>query len=281
MTQHQETSFSRTWWGSQWLQALARVIRGERLSRGRAYARLGQVRELTVQLGLILAQVKGTRPQPYQVRIEIDTLTDKQWADVMRALGNRASYAAELLNGVMPQQVQEAFDAAGAPLYPTSSHALHAHCSCADPVRPCKHVAAACYIFAEELDKDPFLLFTLRGWTREQVLAALRIVRAEQLRSDSATRADDRSVGEDRQPLTSSPADFWRIGNQASEVSISIRAPEIETELLKILGDPEFAQDESISTDLQQVYHEVSRRALQIAYAASIPDAGLDEPETD
>lgn len=47
-----------------------------------------------------------------------------------------------------------------------------------DWANPCKHVAAVYYLLGERFDADPFLLFTLRGRTKEQVAAELRKRRA-------------------------------------------------------------------------------------------------------
>ena len=43
---------------------------------------------------------------------------------------------------------------------------------------PCKHLAAVCYVLAEEFDRDPFGLLAWRGKGREELLAALRRIQA-------------------------------------------------------------------------------------------------------
>jgi uncharacterized Zn finger protein len=74
----------------------------------------------------------------------------------------------------MPQGLDETFREAGASLYPRVPKELQTHCDCPDWANPCKHVAAVCYIMAEALDRDPWLLFDLRGKTKEEVLDALQ-----------------------------------------------------------------------------------------------------------
>ncbi len=39
---------------------------------------------------------------------------------------------------------------------------------------PCKHLAAVCYVLAEEFDRDPFGMLAWRGKGRDELLAALR-----------------------------------------------------------------------------------------------------------
>jgi uncharacterized Zn finger protein len=43
---------------------------------------------------------------------------------------------------------------------------------------PCKHLAAVCYVLAEEFDRDPFGMLAWRGKARDDLLAALRLIQA-------------------------------------------------------------------------------------------------------
>ena len=61
---------------------------------------------------------------------------------------------------------------------PPVRHALDMHCSCPDWGVPCKHLAAVCYVLAEEFDRDPFVMLAWRGKARDDLLAALREVRS-------------------------------------------------------------------------------------------------------
>ena len=159
--------------------ALERVVNSGRLNRGRTYARAGQVLSLDEVGGVVKARVQGTRPQPYKVTIKLKPLSDRQWDKVIDALSGQALFAAQLLAGEMPQEIDAVFAAAGSSLFPATEGELETECSCPDWANPCKHVAATHYILAEQLDEDPFLLFRLRGRTQEQVMAALRARRSD------------------------------------------------------------------------------------------------------
>ncbi|MBU4313650.1 MAG: SWIM zinc finger family protein [Actinobacteria bacterium] len=63
---------------------------------------------------------------------------------------------------------------AGLSLFPKRQKDLETNCSCPDWSNPCKHIAAVFYLMAEAFDKDPFLLFKLRGMEREEFLNALQ-----------------------------------------------------------------------------------------------------------
>jgi SNF2 family DNA or RNA helicase len=50
------------------------------------------------------------------------------------------------------------------PLFPSSWRDFPMDCSCPDYAVPCKHLAAVIYIIANEIDKNPFLVFQLHGF---------------------------------------------------------------------------------------------------------------------
>ncbi|MGH7267107.1 MAG: SWIM zinc finger family protein, partial [Candidatus Rokuibacteriota bacterium] len=154
-----------TWWGERWVEALARL--GEsyaaRLRRGRGYARQGRVHDLAVAGGEVTASVTGSRPTPYRVTLTLRPLPDRAWDRATRAMAEKARFAAALLGGEMPREIDEAFAAAGGSLFPARRADLRAACTCPDDANPCKHIAAVHYVLGEAFDRDPFLLFELRG----------------------------------------------------------------------------------------------------------------------
>lgn len=169
-----------TWWGQRWIEALQTVLRGDaaRLARGRTYARAGRAHDLVVEQGRVSARVTGSRATPYEITIALAQLSAPDWTKAVAAMAEKAQFAAELLAGQMPKEIDEAFRAAGSRLFPSARTDLVTTCSCPDWGDPCKHVAATHYILGEALDRDPFLLFELRGRTRAQVLDALRQARS-------------------------------------------------------------------------------------------------------
>src|SRR5204862_3418808 len=95
------------------------------------------------------------------------------WKRVVKALGGQAVFAAKLLAGEMPQDIEKVFADVDLSLFPEKAKDLTTDCSCPDWSNPCKHVAAVYYLLGEEFDRDPFLLFRLRGLSREELFARL------------------------------------------------------------------------------------------------------------
>ena len=147
--------------------------------------------------------------------------------------------------GQMPQGIDEAFRAAGQSLFPTQAKDLETECSCPDWANPCKHIAATHYVLGEALDKDPFLLFELRGKGKAAVLERLRHLRADEPRK-SQTIEELPTLSLEKV----SPGDYERLAGPISHLHFQIGPPASPVALLRQLGAPP-------SWKLQQVPAEV------------------------
>lgn len=173
-----------TWWGRRWTEALESAGWPNRLERGRTYARQGSVSAIKVTPGVVRASVRGSLSRPYEVKARLAPLSPKDWGRVAAAIARQALHAAQLLAGEMPRGIEAAFPA-DKPLFPRARKDVEFSCSCPDVANPCKHIVAVHYLLAQEFDRDPFLLFLLRGITRARLLASVRARR----RPGSAAKA--------------------------------------------------------------------------------------------
>ncbi|MDN5761622.1 MAG: SWIM zinc finger family protein [Microlunatus sp.] len=168
-----------SWWSRRFLDVLESFAMGARLTRGKAYARKGQVISLEIRPGEIQASVQGSRARPYQVMITLPVFSELVWAKAEIALSEQALPTAKLLAGEVPPELEEIFTGAGAPLFPTTAGELSQTCSCPDWGVPCKHLAATFYLLAEAFDDDPFLVLRWRGRDRDELLGRLRALRGD------------------------------------------------------------------------------------------------------
>ena len=257
--------FGEHWWTQRWIEVLESFGWDNRLQRGRSYARKGQVMSIDVHPGRVAARVQGTRRTPYDVRIEVEPLSDKEWERVIDVMAEQAIFAAQLLVGEMPSDIEEAFRTAGMSLFPTSRD-IEMNCSCPDWVIPCKHIAAVYYLLGEEFDRDPFLLFTLRGCSREHLMTALRARRADSVMLVEEVE-QEAELETEVEPLEASLAQFWEPKESLGEVRVTVVAPSIETALLKRLGPPPFSRrPQAFIGALTLVYASVTKRALALAF---------------
>lgn len=236
----QRGDIGETWWSKRFITVLESYVEFEaRLARGRSYARSGQVLRLDVHPGVATALVQGSRPRPYEVRIGVTPLSERDWRRAEEAMARQAIFMAKLLAGEMPRDIEEAFAACKLSLFPRSAGDMDTDCTCPDWARPCKHAAATLYILAERFDEDPFLIFAWRGRTRGQLVERLRALRgtAEAARQKGRRRASG-AAHRDVPPLASSLATFWQAGPELSALAFSPRAAEVPDAILRQLGPP-------------------------------------------
>jgi len=258
----QRGQIGESWWSQRFVQVLESFRMGARLTRGRRYARSGQVMDLDVAPGLVTAKVQGTRARPYDVRIGVHMLPEDDWSRVEDRLAAEAVHLARLLAGEMPPDVEDAFAACSLSLFPASSYELETSCSCPDWANPCKHLAATYYILAERFDDDPFLVFAWRGRPRALLMERLRARRGgsgDGLPDGGGAPADEgRPLGDDLDR-------FWLPGGDLSDLVHEPRAAEVPDVVLRELG-PLPAAAHPTAAALADAYAAMVARALERAY---------------
>jgi uncharacterized Zn finger protein len=231
-----------------------------RIERGKRYARAERVLSLAIEPGLVTADVQGSRYEPYRVELKLRVFTDEEWERASSALASQALFAAKLLSGEMPENIEDVFAEIHLPLFPSSTRELEMTCSCPDEVVPCKHVAALYYVLAERLDEDPFLLFRWRGKPREHLLREIRRHRAAEASGRPTVRSLEAGLAE-------SMDHFWKLGEGFEAITIGVGPPSVSASLIKRLGLPGFWKPHpEIRGALERLYEKVTERAMALAY---------------
>lgn len=272
--QSKRGSFGESWWAKRWVEVIEGFDIGARLGRGRSYARSGQVLSIDVGKGRVTSKVQGSRPKPYEVEIRVKTLSQAEWKKAAGALARDAGLAAKLLAGTMPEGVEKALARAGVSLFPKRSGDLRTECSCPDWSNPCKHVAAVYYLLGEEFDRDPFLVFKLRGVTRDGLVA---LMGAGKRKSAGESK---RPAGETapaagppaREALPSDARAFWSGGDIPNEVFGEVRAPGADAALVRRLGSfPFWRGTQPFVEAMERVYAGASGRGTDAFLGGGLP----------
>jgi len=263
----QRGSIGETWWSTRFIHLLESFGLGTRLTRGRSYARMGQVMDLRIKPGLVTSNVQGSRPRPYAVKIGLEPLNDAQWDKALAAMAEQAIFMAKLLAGEMPTDIEEAFATAKVSLFPKSVSELDTDCSCPDYANPCKHIAATFYILAEAFDRDPFLIFAFRGQSKEHVIGQLRGMRTlpaqDEAQTSGAALMPQAQV--ESPPLASCIENFWRAGEHLADLRVRPVAAEVPDAVLRQLGPAPIAVGNSnLAEYLADAYAVISRRAADL-----------------
>jgi uncharacterized Zn finger protein len=288
MTTNQSFQASREWWSQRWLDLLDSYRFKKRLERGRNYARQGNILSIKFEGSQVLARVQGTDTEPYKVSLYLEKFDDEQWGYVVETMSQKAIYAAKLLAGEMPQNLEEVFTTNGLSLFPFTLSEVKSRCSCPDKANPCKHIAAVYYQLGDRFSEDPFVLFQLRGRTKDEVLTSLRELRS---RGDEGTRGqgdkeDKGNKGDSLLPTPYSPLpspSFWQY-NEPLDPSLVVIAPSLSGEtVLDVLGEipvAELETSEAVKGDataagmVKQYLNNLYQQASQQAAIAAMTTGG-------
>ena len=272
---------SKTWWGAEFLQALEGCIDAGRLARGRSYSTPYRRQEFSIRHGKIEATIRGNintyfgvyDTPYYRVRIEFEKVAASKRTAIFKRLGSNADWVTHLILGEVPPTVEKAFAGSAVKLLPRTGKEIHSSCSCPDYANPCKHVAGVYYHVAALLDRDPLLLFEVRGMDRAKLLQAVSQSEFGSALVGAAGSGDPdpaAAVGEPRFPRveqsgSDSPASdlraFWRGRPVPRAVRAQGNAPPVSALLLRREGDyPEFwYRDTSFIEAMAALYERVAK----------------------
>ncbi len=269
---------SREWWSQRWLDLLDSYRFKKRLERARNYSRQGNVLSIEFKNAKVLARVQGTEPEPYRVSLSLDYFSDEEWGYVIETMSKRVLFAAKLLAGEMPQNIEEVFTANGLSLFPFTLSDVRSKCSCPDKANPCKHVGAVYYQLGDRFSEDPFVLFQLRGRSKDQIISDLRKLRSV-ASPDASLHPELTDKLEAIAPKYNVKIDsFWQY-NEPLESSLVVIAPSVSETVLDVLGSIPLAKEEDngltspgvdvVMQYLDKVYKDVSQKAILAAMNVS------------
>ncbi len=248
--------FGHTWWGQRWLQSLTNIDHANRIPRGKRYARNGSVSTITVaqhksgnQIGNhIEARVQGRRAVPYRVQVVTKQLSEKEKNQIVELVQQNAYYLSQLETGSLPPELEQECLDRKISLFPTSWKDLGMHCSCPDWAVPCKHIAAVIYMIANEIDKDPFLIFRLHGLDLIHNLHTEEDHEQESIPTlESLTRTDDQGTL------------YGTTSESSSEVDLSLIPNTLEALERILTASPLFCPTSDFKRDLLKYSTKMAR----------------------
>jgi uncharacterized Zn finger protein len=257
------------WWVLQWMELINGYRFKKRLERAWEYVRSGNVLSIRFEGRRVHARVQGTGEEPYKVKLWLDVLSDEDWGFVLEALSHKVRWSAQLLAGIMPQDIERAFAASGKRLFPFKLQEVRSECTCPDKANPCKHVSAVFYLMGDRFSEDPFVLFQLRGRTRSQLLAELAARRREglEIRQEPSSHPPH--------PALADPVRWWRY-DAPLDADLVVITPALEGETgldgagpLPLAEEPRFPEANRLFLErLREHGQRLAQQAMERAMAA-------------
>jgi uncharacterized Zn finger protein len=231
----QSGQVGESWAARQFIEALSGLTEGyaPRITRGLRYATSGRVGQLTLRPGRLHAQVVGK--EAYQVLLSIPTLSERDWHLAAETLAADPGLRARLQAGEFPPAARGVFRDCARSLIPRGFQEMSASCSCPDsrPRSICKHVIAAMYVLAYQIDRRPEALFVWRGMARDRFLTLAEGI------ADGTIRPFRSERQREPEPLTAQQqaalARFWLPYGDLPEIP-QLTPPNVPGKLLRRQG---------------------------------------------
>lgn len=246
-------TYGNTWWGKQWLNSLNNIDFSNRLPRGRTYANKGLARNIEFDNNIITADVQGSRRQPYSVRFTIPKFSATQKANIISLITDNPFFLSKLLNRELPPNLNRICAEKGIDIFPEKWDDLQGNCSCPDWAVPCKHMASVLYLIANEIDKNPFVVFQLHDFDLFKGLEGVGYAASER------TGVSIFSINDLQRPFSFEKNKKEWDTTVYNELDFSI-LPDCRESLLTILGSqPVFYNQGDFKTVLGKVYTKISK----------------------
>jgi uncharacterized Zn finger protein len=232
-------------WAFRFLARLASFGWDEALVDGRAAALAGAVVSFEVAKEGVRAEVRRADGRREETRVGLRPFPPAALRKALSAMASRARFAADLLAGRIPDDVEAAFSGTGRTLLPAKADEVAVSCTCDAPL-PCVHAGAAAVLLGDALAENPFFVFLLRGLPREDLLRGLQ--RARTRPSPTGPGRAPSESGESRRPeeppeplpaaVLERPELFYRPGEPAAALRAVFAPPEHPEAVLTRLGPP-------------------------------------------
>ncbi len=248
------TQFGNTWWGEQWLNALSDIDFSNRLPRGKTYARKGAVKNIRFKKNIIEAKVKGSRPSTYKVKISVPLFSDSDNQKIISTITQNPLILSKLLNRQLPMELHGMARKKKIRIFPSAWSDFQMHCTCPDWAVPCKHLASVIYVIANEIDRNPFIIFQLHGL---DVLKEL-----------------EKNGYENEETTSKIPSPKDRMIEQAEDTGDHLRdvnidrfdfsaIPELNEPILSLLEDKPLFYKSDFKIQLNKAYKRISRNTTK------------------
>jgi len=244
----------RGWLGRSWLELLEDYgsSYGPRVARGRSLAR-GRIRALWFSPGFADAEVHDK--EIHRSTLRVRSYSQSEWKKVLKVLAKNLSHVATLMEGRMPERLVEDLATGGIDIMPTVEE-ISGDCSCADYELPCAHLCGVHHVVGDAIDGEPFLLFTLRGRTREQIMSSLRRGWGDSVNMNSKESSVEPS-------LPDASTDWFTSPSPLSHMQFRFQPSKRTAAGLRALGPP--PGEDNLAGALGPLYEAGAEGAFQVA----------------
>ncbi len=246
---------------------------------GIEYARLGQTKRLTIEDTLCEGIIQGRSDKPYTATLGLEVFSVESQEQIIAAMADQVRYAAKLLAGELPSNIEDVFAPLGLKLFPAEPEDFEPKCSCPDWTAQepwCKHTVCLTALLAERLGDDPMLIFGLRGMPGQELIDGLRQKRAVGVQGPGPSPVLHQHVPGvsdiSSPPLEDAIESFWEVGSELEELDTPIAPPTVNCVLLRRLGPSPFVDAQFPLIGLMATCYQLIGESVVEAEDAQVED---------
>lgn len=152
--------------GARLAGVLDETVDADRMRRGRSTGRSGVVTSVRIGSGVVSGEVGGSQLRDFSAEFRVRRLDAQDRTELVDAVRRAPGVLAALVSGRVP-------DALAARLLPADTDDMGFDCTCPDGGRACKHAVALALLAAQEIQRAPVRLLTLRGMDPDALIDAV------------------------------------------------------------------------------------------------------------
>lgn len=212
---------------------------------------------IDVSKGVVNASVRLQKKGLVEVNLSVPMLVEQAWSQVAEVFSLHTLAVARLLAGDLPEVFLMQLEERGVALLPPIDASITSRCDCDELKTACEHRAAVVELLAEEIARDPFVLFLLRGRERPEVL---RLLGDE---DEVPQTTDEPGATDIVEALPADPEVFWAAAQHEPVHLGVIKEPEVPAVLVRRLGEfPFWRGTRLLLPALERMYRRATKAAI-------------------
>lgn len=173
----QEGPVGMSWYSREFVRGIESVAEKKRLDRGLSCARDKEACRLVIEPGRMKIGISCSGYTIRDVDFFVSRFDQVTWDRLITTIAADAALTGALVSGDFTELFVQELQKNDINLLPSMSRDFHPFCNCGDQHDPCIHKIAAWYFIAEVLDENPWILLTIKGKNREEIIQAVKRVR--------------------------------------------------------------------------------------------------------
>ena len=154
---------TRTWLGDAWLEALGIVFQRRTNIEAETLIQTDAIKNFKIDSPTVSANVRGIYKKYYDTQVSFPEFREDEINSILDIINENPLILSALLNHELPQDLYFKLQEKNIDIFPFEYLYITSKCDCYEVDDFCKHKLAILHKLATEIDRDPFLIFKLRG----------------------------------------------------------------------------------------------------------------------